>query len=507
MAVPDKVVVYGADARTKILKGGLLVADVVKRTLGPFGANALLEKGNRITNDGVSIAREIRSDDEIEQLGVSKMIEVATRTNDIAGDGTTTAITLAGALMSKIATLLTNKEVILAGVLKPSEVIRKVEEERALVTEKLLAMATKIDSEEGLIAVAKVSVEDDELGTLIGKAQWEIGPEGYLIAEETTSALSSVERIRGIRIDNGFSSSAIVNKPDKKALEVEDVKIIYTSHTIETLNQILSTIQSLVSTGTTKMIIMARAFTPTAIQECITNIEKGIDIYPLNAPYTDQSEIMRDLQAILGGTFLGNEERDLSSLQLSDVGVAKMVVARQWDTVFTGFDDPITLARIEARITVLEEKLIASGSDFEKALLNQRIAQLKNGFGLIKVGAATDTERGYRKDKVDDAVSAVRAALQEGVVPGAGQALKTIAEGLPSDSILKDALMAPYQQIKLSAPSDFVIADWVQDPVKVVRIALEKACSVASSLSTAEIGIATKKERPRLMTEVDNQGA
>lgn len=504
MAVPEKIVLFGSDARNKILAGALLVSDVVKRTLGPFGANALLEKGGRITNDGVSIAREIRSEDEIEQLGVSKIIEVATRTNDIAGDGTTTAITLAGALISKISTLLSNKAVILAGVLKPSEVIRKVEEERVMVTEKLMAMATKIETEEQLIAVAKVSVEDDDLGVLIGKAQFELGADGYLIAEDTTNPTSSVERINGIRIDNGFSTGAIMNKPDKKALEVEEVKVIYTSHTIQTLNQIVQTLQALVTAGQKKVIIMARAFTPAAIEECIENINKGIEIFPLNAPYTDQAEVMRDLEAILGGHFIPNEERSLDSLQLSDVGMAKMIVAKQWDTVITGYSDPITQARIDERVALLEDKITASGSDFEKKLLQQRIAQLKNGFGLIKVGAATDTERGYKKDKVDDAVNAVRAALQEGVVPGAGQALRTIAADMPEDSILKSALVAPYEQIMASAPSDFTIPEWVQDPVKVVRIALEKACSVASSLATAEIGIATKKEKPRLVQEVDN---
>ena len=507
MAVPDKVVVFGSDARNKILAGGLLVSNVVKRTLGPFGANALLEKGDRITNDGVSIAREIRSDDEIEQLGVSKMIEVATRTNDLAGDGTTTAITIAGALITKVSTLLANKAVVLAGVLKPSEVIQKVEAERVAVTQSLVAMATQITTEDQLVAVAKVSVEDDELGTLIGKAQWELGPDGYLIAEETTAPESSSERINGIRIDNGFSTSAIMNKPDKKALEVEEAKIIYTSHTVQTLNQIVATLQALVTAGQKKVIVMARAFTPQAIQECITNIEKGIEIFPLNAPYTDQTEVMRDLEAILGGHFLPSEERALDSLQISDVGMAKLVVAKQWDTVFTGFDDDMTKERIAARVAVLTDKLTASGSDFEKKLLQQRIAQLKNGFGLIKVGAATDTERGYKKDKVDDAVNAVRAAFQEGVVPGAGQALKSIGEALPDDSILKDALLAPYQQIMASAPSDFAVLDWVQDPVKVVRIALEKASSVASSLATAEIGIATKKEKPRLVQEVDNTPA
>lgn len=504
MAVPEKTVIFGVDARIKILAGALLVSNVVKRTLGPFGANAILEKGGRITNDGVSIAREIRSEDEIEQLGVAKMIEVATRTNDLAGDGTTTAITIGGALIESVSKLLTNKAVVLAGVLKPSEVIQKVEAERISATEKLVAMSTKITTEDQLIAVAKVSVEDDVLGTLIGKAQWELGPDGYLIAEETTEPASSSERINGIRIDNGFSTSAVMNKPDKKALEVEEVKIIYTSHTVQSLNQIVETLQALVTAGQKKVIVMARAFTPQAIQECITNIEKGIEIFPLNAPYTDQTEVMRDLEAILGGHFLPSEERSLDSLQISDVGMAKMVVAKQWDTVFTGYDDQITQDRITARVAVLEEKLTASGSDFEKKLLQQRIAQLKNGFGLIKVGAATDTERGYKKDKVDDAVNAVRAAFQEGVIPGAGQAFKTIADSLPDDSILKTALAAPYLQIMASAPSDFVIPDWVQDPVKVARIALEKACSVASSLATAEIGIATKKEKPRLMHEVDN---
>lgn len=502
MAVPEKVIATGNDARNKLIKGALFLADTVKQTLGPYGANALIEKGNRVTNDGVTIAREIRMKDEIEHLGAHKVQEVASKTNDEAGDGTTTAITLAGAILTAASKYLAKDTII--GRKTPIEVIMQIEQERKEITDKLVAMAIPVDSEEKLIEIAKVSVEDDTLGELIGKAQWELGPDGFLLAEETNERESSIDRISGIRVDNGFGTSAIINNQEKESFEVENVKVVYTNNTIKALSDIVHVLDPLLKSGAKDIVIVARAFTQQAITECIKNTQQGFHLYPLNAPYTDQAEIMKDLEAILGGTFINADENNLSNINISDVGFASKIVAKRSSTVFTGVDDDASKQRILDRISMLEQKIAGSPSDFEKKNLTLRIAQLKNGFSIIKVGGTTETERKYKADKAEDAVNAVRAALQEGVVPGAGQAFKTISDNLPDTYILKQAIRAPYEQIVSSAPPDFTVPDWVNDPVKVMRIALEKACSVASTLSTSSIAIAQERPKARYMQEVDN---
>jgi chaperonin GroEL len=244
--------------------------------------------------------------------------------------------------------------------------------------------------------------------------------------------------------------------------------------------------------GHRHIIIMARAFTETAIQTCLKQQEAGVFLYPLNAPYTDQAEIMKDLQVILGGRFIASETDTLDSLQVSDVGFATHVLAKRMSTIFAGNGDR---EKIDARVEVLKQKFEGSPSQFEKRNLTQRIAQLTNGFALLKIGAKSDTERKYLKDKADDAVNAVKAAYQEGVVKGGGQALFDIAKELPNDYILANALMAPYLQLKHNAGQDFVIPEWVMDSVKVTRIGLEKACSAAGILATAAGAITTRKKK------------
>lgn len=506
MAVPKKKIVTGDEARDKIVKGAMFVADAVKSTLGPYGENALLEKKNRVTNDGVTIAREmIPLPDEIENRGAVKIVEVGTKVNDEVGDGTTTSITLAGAILKETSNLLSRKGAVIARK-RPIEVINQIEQERKEITEKLDAMATKIETEEQLIAVAKVSVEDENLGEIIGKAQWEIGPDGVLIAEETNDTFCSSERITGIAVDNGFGTSAVINKPDREALEVENVSVIYTNYTIQKIETLAPILDSLLKSGKKNVVIVARAFTEGAIKECMANIERGFNIYPLNAPYTNQAEAMKDMEAVLGGHFISTENGELESIQLSDIGFATKILARRSSTIFTGADNEATKTAVSARIKVLEDARSGSGSDFEKRELSKRLAQLNNGFSLIKIGAKSETERGYLKDKADDAVNAVRAALQEGVVPGAGIALKQIADTMPDSAILKRAIQSPYQQIQSTLPEGETIPDSIKDPVKVIRVALEKACSVASTLATSSIVIATANEKPRYVQESDQEG-
>lgn len=489
----------GVAGRDKLVAGANYIADAVKSTLGPGGQNFAIEKGNRITNDGLNIAKELLGSlkDETEDRGARLLVDNATKTNDEVGDASTTFMVLTQATLKESLRYLPSKDRIV-GKLSPMALIRKLETEQGEVIEKLKAISKPVESEEEMIAIAKVSVEDPLLGDLIGKTQWELGPEGYILAEETTDKVSSIERMDGLLLDNGFGSSAVINNPEKEALEVRNVSVIYTNHTIsineftqgeqKPMSAILETIQSLIKRGQKDMVIMARGFTNEAVQWCISQQQAGVNIYPLNAPYTDQAEVMYDLQAVLGGRFINSDTDSLNDIQLSDVGFATHILAKRMSTVLAGKNSE----KVAERIKVLEEKYKGAGSNFEKNTLKKRIAQLQNGFALLKVGGKTDIERKYLKDKADDAVASVRSALQEGTVKGGGLALYEIAEGLDDTYILKNPLQSVHLQLKNNAGEDFLIEEWVRDSTKTLMVVLERAVSTASVLATAAGAVSAK---------------
>lgn len=493
-----RVIVIGEEARRKLSEGAHELAKAVSSTLGPYGLNFFLEKKQRPTNDGAKIASEIQFTDEIKNLGAGAIREAAIKTNDEAGDGTTTAITLAWAIYDACSKLLSKEGVM--GKMRPADIVRQIEKERLEVEEKLKIMAIPVKTKEQLIASARVSVEDEELGKLIGEAQWSVGKEGFLLAEETAERTSSVERVHGLRIDNGFGTSVIVNNHEKQTLEVENTKVVLTSYTIKTLSdwqQIMKICESVGKSGSTQVVIIARAWTDETLKYCLENINRGaMKIYPLNAPYVDMVQKMKDLAAVLGATFFDSESTVLEDLQISDLGFAEKVVARRFDALITGKNDERATERIAKRVEELRQQIHGSQSEFEKKMLLERIAQLENGFAIVKVGSPSDMERKRLFDKAEDAVNAVRAAYQEGTVPGAGLAYKEIADSLPDTYILKRPLKSLYEQIMSSAPSDFQVEAWVRDPLKVVRIALEKACAAASAFATAGGAIAEEQPKP-----------
>ena len=499
------VVLVGFEARDQLAAGAKFLADAVSSTLGPFGQNFFLEKKLRPTNDGVTISREIQISRciihkpvencdcpfEIQNLGASAIREAAIKTVDEVGDGTSTASTLAWEIYRSSLKFLGKDGVV--GKKTPSEVAKQIEEERKDVTEKLVSLATQVETEEDLVNSAVVATEDKDLGKLIGSAQWELGKNGVLLAEETAERTSSVERIYGIRIDNGFGTSMIVNNQEKQTLEVEDSAVILTSYTLKNLKPIEGIINQLVKNGKTVITVIARAWTEEGIKVCLENINNSaVKIYPLNAPYVDMQQRFLDLQAVVGAKFFDSESSQLEDMQLTDVGFAKKIVARRFDAIITGTNDVLTLGRIDKRLEEIQEKEKGSESEFEKKMLQERAAQLKDGFAIVKVGSPSDMERKRLFDKAEDAVSAVRAAFQEGTVKGAGLAFKEIAEELPETSILKIPLVSIYNQILSQAPVGWSVEDWVRDPVKVLRVALEKACAAASSFATAGGAIAQK---------------
>lgn len=498
----NKIIAYGPRAREELVRGADFLAEAVIRTLGPFGENFFLDKKNKITNDGVSVAREVQiSRDtlmpdgkggfwrgtEISNRGAIALREAASKTNDIAGDGTTTAILLAQAIYKKLSGLLSRENVI--GTKKPSEIIKQIERERIEITDKLIALATPIKTVEQLIDSATVSVEDPELGRLIGGAQWDLGPYGYLLAEPTAERVSSIEKVKGVRIDNGFGTSQIVNNPEKQTLEVDDAGVILTSHTIKGIGEwqsLMKIFEPAFKAGHKQLVVVARAWTDETIAYCLQNINKGsLKIYPLSAPYVNMTERMKDLAAVTGAVFYDSENSTLDDMMTSGIGQVQRVMAKRMEAIITGKENDKIEARVTARVEVLQKELDGEVSEFAKAQLQERIAQLKNGFAIVKVGSPSDMERGRLFDKCEDAVNAVRAALQEGTVPGAGLAFKQVAETLPDDYLLKRPLMALHEQIMASAPSDFIVQEWVRDPLKVMRVALEQACVAASSFATA----------------------
>lgn len=488
----QKVASIGYEGRDKLVKGASYIADAVKLTLGPNGQNFAIEKGNRITNDGITIARELigTQEDEIEERGSKLVVDAMSKVNDAVGDGSTTMATLTGSALKDIIRQLPSQS-LLVGKMPLAKLLKKVEDEKDEIVDKLCTSAVKVDSEEKLYQVALVSAEDEKLAQLISHAQWELGTDGVILAEETNDKECSIERTNGILIDNGFGTSMVINNPEKEALELFDVSVVYTNHTITNMEVLTPLIAQLVQKGQRSIVVMARAFTEEAIQFCVKQAEAGLGIYPLNAPYTDQAEIMKDLEVVLGGRFIGTENGSLDAIQVSDVGFASHVLAKRMSTIFAGNG---LKEKVEARVSVLEKKREGSGSEFEKRNLTQRIAQLRNGFAILKIGAVTDAKRKYLKDKADDAVNATKLALEEGVVRGGGRALKDIADTLPDDYILKNAIQAPYEQIQLTT-GGIETEEWVVDSVKVLRTVVDSAVSIASILATAGGSIATKKKK------------
>lgn len=508
----EKIISYGPKAREELVKGADFLAAAVIRTLGPFGENFFVDKGNRITNDGVTVAREIqisnktvmqdgKAGNEINARGAVALREASIKTNDIAGDGSSTAVLLAIALYKRILSFLSKDGVI--GSKKPSEVIKQIETECKEVTQKLVAMSTEITTREQLVLSAIVSTEDKELGELIGGAQWDVGKEGFLLVEETAERTSSVEKVKGVRIDNGVGTAQIFNNAEKQTMEVEDAGIILTSHTIKSITEwdaLMKVFEPAFKAGHKQLVVVARAWSDETVNYCLQNINKGsLKIYPLSAPYVDMTERMKDLAAVTGATFYDSENSTLDDMYTSGIGKVQKVVAKRMEAIITGVDSEKTAERVTAHVEKLKQELNGEVSEFAKKALSERIAQLTNGFAIVKVGSPSDMERKRLFDKCEDAVNAVRAAFQEGTVPGAGLAFKQIADTLSDESLLKRPLYALHEQIMSSAPQDFVIEDWVVDPVKVLRVALEQACVAAGSFATAG-GVITDAKPDELST-------
>lgn len=501
----NRISTVGTKGRDEAFEGIRYVAKAVKSTIGPFGQNFLLEKGKKVTNDGFTVSQQLCNaiKNEFQRLSAQAFHEICAKTNYQVGDFTSGSWALGEAILfSSLKQLQSEKT--LVGKMTPSDIITTVEKERVEVIEKLKAMVVPVETEEQLISSALVSTENEELASLIGKMQWELGSEGMIVAEETAETKCSIQRVKGILIDNGMGAPIMMNNLEKQSLEISDCSVIMTNHTLgeEQLLKLKETIfVPLMLKGQNRIVIIARAFTADAIKLCQASHGAGLFLYPINAPYTDQGQIMRDIVAVLGGNYIEVEGGNIEDLQLSDVGYATKIEARRFDAIITGVDDEKSAIRVAKRVEELTQKLAGEMSDFQKKAIETRLAQLTNGFALLKVGAPTDVSRKRLKDKADDAVMATRLALKGGTVPGAGLAFKQIAETMPDGSLLKIPLTCVNDQIMLTAPKDFTVPEWVRDPFLVLECGLKNACDGATQFATI-IGLEAA-ENPKKYKEVE----
>lgn len=521
-----KQILFGEEARRKIHDGISKSAKAVKATLGPRGRNVVLDKsfgGPRITNDGVSIAKEISFKDKFENMGAEIVKEVANKTNDGVGDGTTTTVVLLEALVNEGLEKL-DKGANAMGIRKGMEMARD-----AAVAE-LTKMAKPVANSKDVKQVAAISAESDELGTIIAETVEKVGKNGVVTVEESQGMELSYEVVEGLQIDKGYVSPYFVTNPERMEAEYTDPYVLITDRKISSIQDLLPLLEKLAQAGTKQLVIVADDVDGDALTTLVVNKLRGsFNTLAVKAPgYGDKKkELLADLATVIGGQVI-SEDTGLTfeSTELSMLGRAKRVVATKDATVFVGGKGK--KSDIDARVAQLKALVENTNSKFDKEKFEERIAKLSGGVAVIRVGAATETEMKYLKDKIDDAVKATKASIEEGIVPGGGTALAKVAKAIAdTDTLTADqkagydivvrALSIPLRQIAMNcgkddasvilrevadgkgfagydALKDEMVPDMVKagiiDPVKVTRGAVENAVSAAAILLTTEAAVA-----------------
>lgn len=526
-----KNIIYEEDARKKLKTGVDKLADAVKVTLGPKGRNVALEKSYgapQITKDGVTIAKEIELEDHLENVGAQLVKEAATKTVDTAGDGTTTAVVLA---QSIITTGLKN---ITAGA-NPMEIRTGIEKGVKAVVAELLSKAKAVKGREDIKRVATISANgDEEIGNMLANVMDKVGQDGVVTVEEGQTFGLIEKYVEGMQFDKGYVAPYFVTNADSLTAEIENPYILLFDGKISAVKDMLPVIEKIAQTGKKDIVIIAEEIEGEALATLIVNKLKGIlNVVAVKAPaFGDRRKAMlKDIAILTGGEVISEEiGKKLENAELSDLGQAeKVIVGKEDTTIVNGKGDK---AAINARIDSIRKEIDNTESDYDKEKLQERLAKLSGGVAVLEVGAATEVELKERKDRIDDALQATRAAI-EGVVPGGGIALlqaKTVLKGVKVNrdeaigvQILEEALEGPFRQILTNAgieparvidkvgngkgydARDEKIVDMMEvgiiDPVKVTRMALENAASVAMLLLTTEAVVVDKPE------EKDNAAA
>ena len=513
-----KKIIFGDEARQKLYKGVQTLADAVKVTLGPRGRNVILEKkygAPLITNDGVTIAKEIDLKDPEENMGAQLVKEVATKTNDAAGDGTTTATILADSMISEGLKHLKEG----ANAVQMKMGIQGAVGALELALEK---MAVQIgDSKEKIAQVATISAQDAEVGELIADVMDLVGNDGVITVEESQTMGIEKEVVEGMQFDNGYVSPYFITDPSRMEASYDDVKILITDKKISSIQELLPLLEKVAQTGKKELVLIAEDIDGEALATLVLNKLRGtFSVLAVKAPaFGDRrKEMLRDIAVLTGATVITEEiGLKLDAAEVSHLGEARRVVADQDKTTIV--DGKGDKKMIEARVDELKVLLSKSSSDFDKEKLMERLGKLAGGVGVIKVGAATEVELKERKLKIEDALNATKAAVEEGIVPGGGVALlraSSVLDDLTGDAdemtgiaIVKGALSRPLHQIAENAGKDpgkvvskvldekegvgydaaadkyvDMIKEGIIDPKMVTRSALKNAASVASLFLT-----------------------
>ncbi|MQX40601.1 chaperonin GroEL [Sinorhizobium meliloti] len=529
-----KEVKFGRSAREKMLRGVDILADAVKVTLGPKGRNVVIDKSfgaPRITKDGVTVAKEIELEDKFENMGAQMVREVASKTNDIAGDGTTTATVLAQAIVREGA------KAVAAGM-NPMDLKRGIDLAVAEVVKDLLAKAKKINTSDEVAQVGTISANGEkQIGLDIAEAMQKVGNEGVITVEEAKTAETELEVVEGMQFDRGYLSPYFVTNPEKMVADLEDAFILLHEKKLSNLQAMLPVLEAVVQTGK-PLLIIAEDVEGEALATLVVNkLRGGLKIAAVKAPgFGDRRKAMlEDIAILTGGTVISEDLGiKLESVTLDMLGRAKKVsITKENTTIVDGAGQK---SDIEGRVAQIKAQIEETTSDYDREKLQERLAKLAGGVAVIRVGGATEVEVKEKKDRIDDALNATRAAVQEGIVPGGGVALlrssvKITVKGENEDqdagvNIVRRALQSPARQIVENAgdeasivvgkileknTDDFgynaqtgeygdMIAMGIIDPVKVVRTALQDAASVASLLITTEAMIAElpKKDAPAM---------
>ncbi|HPT85254.1 MAG TPA: chaperonin GroEL [Bacillota bacterium] len=524
-----KKITYGIDARNALLAGIDKLADTVKITLGPKGRNVVLDKKYgtpMIVNDGVTIAKEIELDDPIENMGAQLIKEVATKTNDVAGDGTTTATVLAQKLIRE------GMKNVTAGA-NPMALRRGIAKAVNKAVEELAAISQKVNGSEDIKRVGTISAGDEVIGTLIADAMEKVSHDGVITVEESKSAETYCEVVEGMQFDRGYISPYMITDSEKMEAVIDDPVILITDKKISSVQDLLPILEQVVQAGK-KLLIIAEDVEGEALTTLILNKLKGTFIsVAVKAPgFGDRrKEMLRDIAILTGGEVISDElGLDLKETKLDQLGRARQVKVNKENTIIVGGQgDP---DQIKARIAQIKSQIEITTSDFDREKLQERLAKLSGGVAVIKVGAATETEMKEKKLRIEDALNATKAAVEEGIVAGGGVAylniipsVRKLLDTVEGDEktgvqIVLKALEEPVRQIAENAGFDGsvvvdkilssgklgygfdaakevytdMISAGIVDPTKVTRSALQNAASIASTVLTTEALVSEIKE-------------
>ena len=516
---------FSEDARRKLKTGVDALANAVSTTLGPKGRNVAIDKkfgAPTVTHDGVTVAKEIELEDPYENMGAQLLKEAATKTNDIAGDGTTTATVLAQNIVNE------GLKNVAAGA-NPMQLKRGIEAATAAISEKIRGMATPMDSIEEIASVASVSAQDAEIGQLIADVMDKVGKDGVITVEESKGLEFETEYVEGMEFDRGYISPYFVTDQDSMASVIEDASVLIHDKKISSAQDLLPVLEKLMQVGKRNLVVIAEDIEGEALATLVLNKLRGtINALAIKAPgFGDRRKAMlQDIAILTGGQVITEEMgRKLDSTQLSDLGsAAKIVATKDTTTVVDGGGEEVGIA---GRVEQIKAEIERSTSDYDREKLQERLAKLAGGVAIIRVGAATEVELKEKKHRVEDALSATRAAVEEGIVPGGGVALITAlsaldgiemadADAQTGVGIMRNALKAPMRKIAENAGQngDVIIQNVLQkqeaaddnrigynvmtaeyinmidagisDPAKVTRGALENAASIASMILTTE---------------------